>query len=331
MSKNTKQKQKILYLKKMLEEETDEEHGLTIPDMIQRLKAYGIETERKSVYDDIDCLRSFGMDIQLRRGRRFHYYLGKRPFEIAELKILVDGVQVIKTLTDSQSRQLISKIETLTSIHQARKLNRHIFIQGRVKTVNSEIYQIIDAIHNAIVDNRQIRFRYFDLISSKKREFRKNGEYYEMSPWSLTFSEERYYLVAYDSEVGVIKHFRVDKMVDITNIDKEREGQKYYSDFQIDLYSNRMFGMYGGEERRITLWFEKSVISVIIDRFGESVLMIPDNGGFRITVSIVVSPRFYSWLFGFGKKIQLVAPQDVREKFYQEMLKNLEQYSDCAK
>lgn len=331
MTKNINQKQKLLYIKQMLEEETDEEHGLTLSDMIQRLKAYGIETERKSIYDDIDCLRSFGMDIRLKRGRRFMYYLGKRSFEIAELKLLVDGVQVIKTLSDEQSRQLIAKIEKLTSVHQARELNRHIFIQGRVKAVNEEIYSIIDVIHKAIVENHRIRFRYFDLLSKKKKQFRKNGEYYEMSPWSLTFSEERYYLVAYDGEVGVIKHFRIDKMVNVTDTDKEREGQQYYSDFQIDLYSNRMFGMYGGQERRVTLWFDASIISVIIDRFGEDVLMIPDEGGFRITVPIVVSPRFYSWLFGFGTKIQIIGPQDVRENFCREMRKNLEQYRDCAK
>lgn len=331
MSKNINQKQKLLYIKKMLEEETDEEHGLTLTDMIERLKKYGIETERKSIYDDIDCLRSFGMDIHLKRGRRFMYYLGKRPFEMAELKILVDGVQVIKTLTDEQSRQLIGKIEKLVSVHQARKLSRHIFLQGRVKAVNEEIYQIIDAIHHAISTNKQIRFRYFDILGKKKKQFRKNGEFYEMSPWSLTFSEERYYLVAYDGEVGVIKHFRIDKMVNVTNIDKVREGQKHYSDFQIDLYSNRMFGMYGGEERRVTLYCDESLAGAMVDRFGESVLMIPDEGGFRITIPIVISPRFYSWLFGFGTKVRILAPEDVREKFCKEMLKNLKQYHDWVK
>lgn len=328
MSKNINQKQKLLYIKQMLEEETDEEHGLTVSDMIERLKKYGIETERKSIYDDIDCLRNFGMDIQLKRGRRFMYYLGNRPFEMAELKILVDGVQVIKTLSDEQSRQLIGKIEKLVSVHQARKLSRHIFLQGRVKTVNEEIYQIIDAIHRAISENKQIRFRYFDVLGKKKKQFRKNGEFYEMSPWSLTFSEERYYLVAYDGDVGMIKHFRIDKMLNVTNIDKDREGQKHYSDFQIDLYSNRMFGMYGGEERRVTLYCDESLAGAMIDRFGESVLMIPDEGGFRITISVVISPRFYSWLFGFGTKVRIIAPQDVREKFCQEMIKNLKQYHD---
>lgn len=326
MTRKLNQKQKLLYIKKLFEEETDEEHGITVVDIIERLKDIGIETERKSVYDDIDCLRKFGMDIRMHRGRQFIYFLGKRQFELAELKILIDGVQVIKTLTDEKSRQLIGKIEKLTSEHEARKLHQYIFIQERRKTINEEIYAIIESIHKAIFNDRQIRFRYFDVLSKKVKQYRKNGEYYEMSPWSLTFSEERYYLVAYDGEVGVIKHFRVDKMIDVTLTDNAREGQKHYSDFQIDLYSNRMFGMYGGEERRITLYFHESLTNVILDRFGENVMMIPDGDGYRITVPLVVSPRFYSWLFGFGTKIRIVAPQDVRDRFCQEMQKNMSQY-----
>lgn len=327
MTKKVNQKQKLLYIKKLFEEETDAEHGLTMNELLERLRAVGIEAERKSVYDDIDCLREFGMDIKMSRGRRFAYYLDQRTFETAELKLLVDAVQVAKALTTEQSRQLIRKIATLTSVHEARKLNRHIFIQGRMKTVNEEIYDAIDTIHEAIVDNRQIRFRYFDWTLRKEKQLRREGGAYEISPWALAWNEERYYLVAYDSETDKIKHFRIDKMIGVEEIDIAREGQAHFVNFRLDAYSNRMFGMYGGEERRVTLRCDADMIGVILDRFGKEIMLIPEKNGFRVTVPIVVSPRFFSWLFGFGTKIMIAAPDDVREEFCRNMSKTLKKYT----
>lgn len=328
MTKNINQKRKLLYIMQLLERETDEEHGITMAEMIERLAAVGIKAERKSIYDDISCLCDFGMDIRLARGNRFEYYLAQRPFETAELKLLVDAVQVAKVLTAQQSRQLIGKIETLTSVHEARKLNRHIFIQGRPKTANDEIYEAIDTIHEAIITNRQVRFRYFDWTIKKEKSFRHDGIAYEMSPWALAWNEEKYYLIAYDSEQEIIKHFRIDKMTDVDIIDEERAGQDHFADFHLDAYSNRVFGMFSGDERRVTLSCTADMIGVILDRFGKEVMIMPDARGFRITVPVVISPWFFSWLFGFSAKIRIEAPADVREEYRRQLTKNLQEYID---
>ncbi len=327
MPKNQNQKQKMLYIKSMLERETDREHGLSIADLIARLKEMGIDAERKSIYDDIECLRASGMDIKMSRGKRFAYYLDSRPFETAELKLLVDAVQVAKALTAEQSRQLIKKIEMLTGIHEAKKLNRHVVIQGRTKTVNEDVYKAIDAIHEAILENKKIRFAYFEWTVEKKKLFRRGGDFYEISPWALAWNDEQYYLVAYDSNSAMIRHYRVDKMVDVTVTDETREGQAHFSDFQIDAYSNRVFGMFSGDERRVSLECDNDMIGVILDRFGEDVMVIPcGKNAFRVTVTVAVSTWFFSWLFGFQNKIRIVSPEDVREQYREKIIKTLEQY-----
>ena len=327
MPKNQNQKQKMLYIKNMLERETDCEHGLSMADFLARLKEIGIDAERKSIYDDIECLRASGMDIKLSRGKRFTYYLDNRMFETAELKLLVDAVQVAKVLTIEQSRQLIKKIEQLTGIHEAKKLNRHVVIQGRNKTVNEDVYQAIDAIHEAIFANRKIRFYYFDWTVEKKKLLRHGGTPYEISPWALVWNDEQYYLVAYDHKSAMIRHYRVDKMIDVSVIDEEREGQKHFSDFRLDAYSNRVFGMFTAEEKRVTLECDNDMIGVIMERFGEDVMIIPyGENVFRVTVTVAVSTWFFSWLFGFGNKIRIISPDDVREEYRKKIIKTLEEY-----
>lgn len=327
MPKNQNQKQKMLYIKNMLERETDCEHGLSMADFLVRLKEIGIDAERKSIYDDIECLRASGMDIKLSRGKRFTYYLDNRMFETAELKLLVDAVQVAKVLTIEQSRQLIKKIEQLTGIHEAKKLNRHVVIQGRNKTVNEDVYQAIDAIHEAIFANRKIRFCYFDWTVEKKKLLRHGGTPYEISPWALVWNDEQYYLVAYDHKSAMIRHYRVDKMIDVSVIDEEREGQKHFSDFRLDAYSNRVFGMFTAKEKRVTLECDNDMIGVIMERFGEDVMVIPyGENVFRVTVTVAVSTWFFSWLFGFGNKIRIISPDDVREEYRKKIIKTLEEY-----
>ena len=330
MPKNQNQKQKMLYIKTMLESETDREHGLSMSDLLTRLKELGIEAERKSVYDDIECLRASGMDIKLSRGKKFTYYLDSRPFETAELKLLVDAVQVAKALTVEQSRQLIKKIERLTGIHEAKKLNRHVVIQGRTKTVNEDVYEAIDAIHEAILADRKIRFGYFDWTVEKKKLLRHDGAPYHISPWALAYSDEQYYLVAYDSKEAMVKHYRVDKMVDVAVTDEARQGQEHFSDFQLEAYSNRVFGMFSGDERRITLECDNDMIGVILDRFGEDVMLIPcSESSFRVAVTVAVSTWFFSWLFGFENKVRIISPADIREEYRKKIKKTLEKYDHC--
>lgn len=212
MAKGSNQKLKLMYLFKILMENTDETHSISMSDILFKLKDYGITAERKSIYNDLESLRQYGVDIVgVQRDRTYYYNVANRQFELAELKLLVDSVQSAKFLTTKKSNELIKKIEGLASKYEASKLQRQVYVTKRVKTMNESIYYNVDNIHTAIAGNRQIRFQYFQWNIKKKMELRHNGEYYRVSPWALSWDDENYYLVAYDDTEKIIKHFRVVK------------------------------------------------------------------------------------------------------------------------
>ena len=223
MSKSSNQKLKLIYLMKILLERTDETHGITMPEIIDALAAYDISAERKSLYNDIENLRVYGLDIiGTQEDRTYSYHIGNRQFELAELKLLVDSVQSAKFITAKKSNELIKKIEGLASKYEASQLHRQVFVAGRVKTMNESIYYNVDRIHTAIAENSRITFQYFQWNVDKKMELRHDGALYDVSPWSLSWDDENYYLIAYDSSEGMIKHFRVDKMLHIKSNGKAR-------------------------------------------------------------------------------------------------------------
>ena len=226
MPKSSNQKLKLIYLMKILLERTDETHSITMPEIIEALAAYDISAERKSLYNDIENLRVYGLDvIGTQEDRTYSYHIGNRQFELAELKLLVDSVQSAKFITAKKSNELIKKIEGLASKYEASQLHRQVFVTGRVKTMNESIYYNVDRIHTAIAENSRITFQYFQWNVDKKMELRHDGALYEVSPWSLSWDDENYYLIAYDSNEGIIKHFRVDKMLYIKSNGK---GELYW-------------------------------------------------------------------------------------------------------
>ena len=226
MPKSSNQKLKLIYLMKILLERTDETHSITMPEIIEALAAYDISAERKSLYNDIENLRVYGLDvIGTQEDRTYSYHIGNRQFELAELKLLVDSVQSAKFITAKKSNELIKKIEGLASKYEASQLHRQVFVTGRVKTMNESIYYNVDRIHTAIAENSRITFQYFQWNVDKKMELRHDGALYEVSPWSLSWDDENYYLIAYDGNEGIIKHFRVDKMLYIKSNGK---GELYW-------------------------------------------------------------------------------------------------------
>lgn len=200
MAKSTNQKLKLLYLLKMLNEKTDEENTMTINDMIAELNRYGITAERKSIYDDLDALRYYGLDIASRKSKTTDYYVASRLFELPELKLLVDAVQCSKFVTHKKSNELIMKIESLASCRQAQSLQRQVFVSNRVKTINESIYYNVDRLHAAIADNKKVSFKYFDYDIKKEKVFRKNGDKYTVSPYALSWDDENYYLISFSSK-----------------------------------------------------------------------------------------------------------------------------------
>lgn len=318
MAKSTGQKLKLLYIVKLLEENTDEHHPASTEDIINYLEANGIHSQRKSIYDDMEKLCEFGYDIvQVHSRLGGGYYMAGREFELAELKLLVDAVQSSRFITTKKSRSLIKKLERLAGKHDAGKLQRQVYVAGRIKTENESIYYNIDTIHRAIQENRQISFQYLDWNLKKELVSRPNGDK-RVSPWALIWQDENYYLAAYDSADRVMKHYRVDKMGK-TEVKKDaREGMEQFARVDLAAYTNRTFGMYGGEEQVVTLQFPNRLIGVVLDRFGrETDIRQMEGGEFRIRTKVMVSGQFFGWLAGIGREAVIAGPESVREQYRQ--------------
>ena len=328
MAKGVNQKLKIIYLMKILLEKTDEEHSTTMQEIKESLEAYGIGAERKSLYSDIESLRQYGMDIIGRQMDRTYYYsVGNRQFELAELKLLVDSVQAAKFITAKKSNELIKKIESMASKYEASKLHRQVYVAERVKTMNESIYYNVDMIHAAIGANSKITFQYFQWNVDKKMELRRGGSLYEVSPWALSWSDENYYLIAFDSLEDKIKHFRVDKMLHIEMEGSKREGKKCFDEFDMAIYTRKMFGMFGGEEQMVKIECENALAGVMIDRFGKDVaIMKKDGEHFAVIVKVAVSRQFLSWVIALGEGAKIVGPESVVEQMKKEVDRLTKQY-----
>ena len=326
--KGENQKLKMLYLVQLFSRETDDAHKLTMPEIISKLAADGVNADRKTLYQDFEELRRFGFDIISEKdGRNFYYYLGSRDFELPELKLLVDSVQSSKFITDKKSGQLIKKLESLVSKYEGSQLHRQVIIAGRVKTMNESIYYNVDKIHAAIGADRQIRFKYFDWNLKKEMEPRYGGRWYQLSPWALMWDDEKYYLVAYDSKHETIIHYRVDKMTQIGILDEKREGHEAFRQFNIAHYTNTLFGMYAGDETKVTIEAENRLVSVFIDRFGKDIIIAPiDDDHFRTTVTVAVSKQFFGWIMAIDGDVRVVAPDSVVRQIKEEIERLAEKY-----
>lgn len=262
MAKSQNQKLKLIYLARLMQEKTDDEHGLSMSEIISELSLCGVKAERKSMYDDFEALRSIGMDIEKNTiGNRTEYYLAGRE-------------------------------------------------------LNESIYYTVDDIHNAINRDKQISFKYFKWNADGEKELRRGGKTYQVSPWALTWDDENYYLVAFDAEAGMIKHYRVDKMMKMAVLQERREGAQHFKDFDMALYSKKMFGMYNGRDEFVTLRCKNQMADPIINRFGQDVLLRKVSGedSFDVTVKVAVSPVFLTWVMNFGGDIKILSPDHVAKE-----------------
>ncbi len=311
------QKMKLLYLMKILIERKDESHMLTANELCDILQSeYDVPAERKSIYNDIDALREFGLDIVQQKGRAPGYYVASRPFELAELKLLVDAMQASRSITSKKTAELIRKLESLASREDARQLQQQVFLYNRPKTENETIYYNVNDIHTAIFTNVQIRFQYTEWTSKKEIRVRRDGADYVVSPWALTWDDENYYMIGCEEDAKELRHFRVDKMQHIELLKTPRTGRELFDDFDIVAFGKRTFGMFGGREETVTLSCPNSLAGVIIDRFGRDVMMVPEGEDrFHVNVAVAVSPQFFGWLTGLGSGVEIAKPADVREEF----------------
>lgn len=321
MPKGSNQKFKLYRLAQIMLERTDEDYYISMPEIMDALAEYDVTADRKSIYNDLRDLSVLGVEVEGEPiGNRYHYHVVNRTFELPELKLLVDAIQSSKFITEKKSNALIKKLETLVSRYDAQKLQRQVYVSGRIKTMNESIYYTVDAIHHAISENKKIKFQYFQWNVKKEMELRHNGAWYHISPWGLSWDDENYYLVGYDSDAGMIKHYRVDKMLHIKMSDEAREGKEHFKKLDMADYAKKSFGMFGGKEQTVKLLVHNKLAGVIIDRFGKNVIMIPtDEEHFNVNVDVHVSRQFLGWVFSLGEEIKIVGPEDVVEQMKIEL------------
>lgn len=316
----SKQHLKLLYIAKMLYEETDENNTLYVSDIIEKLSEYGISAERKSIYKDIKYLQMFGLDIVTERNHSNCYYLASREFELAELKLLTDAVCSAKFLTEKKSKQLLEKIESLASVNDAALLKRQVIVVDRVKSMNEQIYINVDAIHKAINSGKQISFRYFDYSTNKTKVYRDGLRI--CSPYALTWNDDKYYLISYYLKYPEnFTNFRVDRMSNIKILDDPI--MKSPKELNVSDYLNATFSMFSGETLEAVLKFDKKLINAVIDRFGKNAdIKDLDEEYFKVNVKVKAQPPFFAWLFQFGKSASIISPKPLKDK-YIAMLKEV--------
>lgn len=306
----SKQKQKLIYLRKILLEQTDDKHPLSGPELIYQLSLYGISAERKTIYDDVAALCDSGLDVCIeRRGHSNVYYVASRLFEDEELFVLADAVASSKFLTQKKSNALIKKLQQLTSRYNAQHLRRTVYVGNRVKTYNETIYYSTDAIHSAIFNDRMISFKYSEYDLSKNKRFRHGGEVYTVSPYYLIWENDCYYLVCYCQKHDKLCRYRVDRMAEVSVLTRKRR-ELTMDEESLAKSLRATVNMYGGTEASVTLEMSEKLINVVIDRFGDGVH--PNgigNGKFTVRVDVQVSPTFWGWLFQFGTDAKVISPE----------------------
>jgi len=315
MAKGSNQKLKLSYLTRIMLEKTDDEHGLTMPQIIEELERYDVTAERKSIYADFaDMTDKLGIEIIKEQvGKESFYHVGKRDFEVAEVKLLIDAIQSSKFITEKKSNELIKKVKSLVSHHQAAQLQRQVYVHGRIKTMNESIYYNVDTLHAAIAKNSKIQFQYCGWYTNKKLVPLNEGKFFTVSPWALTWDDENYYLVAFDHYEEKLKHYRVDKMVKISILEERRGGKELFESFDMAGYSTVNFGMFHGEIKKVHISFPNYMVGVFIDRFGKDIPIRPAEGEnrSRIVVDVAVSKQFFGWIASLGRWVKIEGPDDV--------------------
>ncbi len=329
LAKSSGQKLKLLYIVKILSEVTDEKNVISMEELIKELDGYNVKAERKSIYDDMEALRIFGYDIIYRKEKPAGYQLLSREFELPELKLLVDSVQASKFITQKKSKELIKKLEMLTSRYEARKLDRQVYVSNRIKAVNEGIYYNVDKIHSSIGSNSKIQYKYFEWDLNKEMKLRNNGENYIISPWALCQEDENYYMLGFDSDAEMIKHYRVDKMIDISIENIRRDGKSAFEGFNMAEFVKKTFGMFGGKEELVALSFKNKLIGVVLDTFGKEITIKKETQEtFCIHVKVVISSQFFGWLSGLGSEAKIISPENVVKDYKNHLIKAISQYEE---
>ena len=322
---DTDAKLRPIYLINILKERTDEDHYLTTSQLCAILKSeYGIDTHRTTIKSDIEMLQQAGFGIQAVRSTQNQYNFIEREFDIAELKLLIDAVQSAKFMTKAKSDQLVTKLTALAGVNKARELKRHLVVDGKCKLENEQILVIVDAINDAINQRRKIKFQKVEYNVKKERILHHGGEAYTFSPYSLVWDGDFYYVVGYSDKYQSIGSHRVDRIYQRPEILEEAAIPAPLG-FDVSKYIHTTFRMYNAPRREVELVCDNSVMDAIIDRFGPDVdTYACDQQNFRVIAEVAVGTVFFNWIFGFGGKVWIKAPEDVKEQYGEQVRKAAE-------
>ena len=315
-------KDRLLTLLQLLLSETDEDHPITVTEITARLESEGITADRKTLYKDVDTLQAHGYDVVCVRRTQNQYFIGNRDFDLAELALLVDAVQAAKFITTRKSQRLIKNLQSLTSVHQADKLNRRLFVEKQVKSENERVLYSVDLLHNAINSGVKITFQYTDYTATKRKVVKHGGKIYSFSPYELLWNSDNYYALGYSDSHEKVITIRIDRITkpELT----ELKAVPKPKGFRVEEYSRAVFQMYDGEPQTVTIRCENDLMKSVIDRFGEKVKTALDgNEHFTAEVPVSVSNTFFGWVVGFGGRMEIAAPQEVKKQYFATLRKIL--------
>lgn len=307
-------KNRNLHLLRYLYRETDEDHPATTDMLLNALSDEGIEINRHTLADDVAQLESFGADIVLLKGAPNRYFIGQRCFELPELKLLVDAVESSRFISAEKSLALTKKLCGLASVHQAQALERHLYVDGRVKSNCKTLYYTVDLLHRAINTGLRVRFRYIEYTVEKKKCFKHGGYIYELSPYALLWHNDCYYVLGHSEKHRKIAKFRVDRIAnpELTDVPVRSKPEN----FDPVIFLKRCISMYDGQEQSVHLRCAPEMMKVLIDRFGEDIRTKPNaDGSFTAELRAAVSPTFFGWVFSFAGKIRIEAPTQLVEEY----------------
>ena len=316
MAGNARQKLKLLFLKELFETSTDENHGVTMEEILSFLKDKGIDAERKSIYSDIEWLKQYGLDIGQKKNKQTRYMLLSRNFHLSELKLLVDAVGVSRLTSEEKGKEIIDKIKRIAGGFYSDELHRPVFIDNRIRNMKESVYGSIDIIYSAIHNNKKLQFKYLEYLREQVKTARRDGDTYITTPLAVIYKEENYYLAAWTDIKKTIVNYRVDRIAEITILNENPSQTPDITSFNADEYLRSRFSISDGDRETVDIMFNNSLSTVVTDRFGNDIIMRPEDADhFSVTVDIDVTPAFFSWIFMFGSKAYISSPKHVVEEF----------------
>ena len=315
MAKQSNQKLRLLYINKILHESTDEFHGITLAQISEELARYGIYAERKTLYDDIECLRLFGIDIEVKRDSRVRYYVAKREMSGAELRLICDLLEFSSSLSQREKSDLEKRIGAFGGKYGLQTKG----VSQKDGDASFEIGALQSAtlIYRAMAGNRKINCRCFDWNSQKQRILSNGGATVSFSPWYADFSNGFRFIV-FDDATESFKEIRAERVLDVKILDVARSGD---ADFLRAMENGEIARMIDQEPMQM-LRFRASddCMNDIVDYFGIGITVTSHSDNkFEFSVRCTPDKKLFSWLFMQGGRVEIIAPDTARQEYIRSL------------